>query len=54
MKRSYQLILYFVLLIFMASCQSAKDTIKEIKDAEVTTKPKIIKPDSVTIKVCCD
>tara|TARA_Y100000748_G_scaffold234613_1_gene198546 strand:- start:346 stop:462 length:117 start_codon:yes stop_codon:yes gene_type:complete len=37
----------------MASCQSAKDTIKEIKDAEVTTKPKIVKPDSVTIKVCC-
>ena len=54
MKRSYQLILSFVFLIFLASCQSIKDTIKEIKDAEVTTKPKIVKPDSVTIKVCCN
>jgi PBP1b-binding outer membrane lipoprotein LpoB len=53
MKRSNQIILYFVLLIFLTSCQSAKDTIKEIKDAKVTTKPKLEKPDSITIKVCC-
>ncbi len=50
MNRPFQLILYFVLLIFLSSCQSAKDT---IKDVEVITKPKIVKPDSVTIKVCC-
>ena len=42
------------LFCFAASCQSIKDTIKEIKDAKVTTKPKIEKPDKVIIKVCCD
>ena len=42
------------MILSLTSCTSVKDTVKEIKDAEVTTKPKIVKPDSVTIKVCCN
>ncbi len=44
----------FIMILSLTSCKSVKDTVKEIKDAEVTTKPKIVKPDSVTIKVCCN
>ena len=51
MKRPFQLILHFVLLIFLSSCQSAKDTIKDVEVIPVP--PKIEKPDSVIIKVCC-
>lgn len=43
-----------IIIFALTSCQSVKDTIKEIKDAKVTTKPKLEKPDEITIKVCCD
>jgi PBP1b-binding outer membrane lipoprotein LpoB len=45
---------FILIVLTLTSCQSVKDTIKEIKDAKVTTKPKLEKPDEITIKVCCD
>jgi hypothetical protein len=45
---------FILIVLTLTSCQSVKDTIKEIKDAKVTTKPKLEKPDEIIIKVCCD